>query len=457
MRFWSVAALAVILLGSVGDPRAGDRPVISIPVNDEFDVLRVRVRRPNYRRAYAQAGRMMGDWTIDFAGTGVDGVDLRRLAEKAPGEPFVRVLREGLRRPVDLHDFLLLLDDLLLAGKRGLWGKRVFVLPGRARGIGALVHPDDVFWKSRPRRYPHKKKRLNIDPPRRHPDMEPAADGDLLGPNWVMRYKNPYSREAKLRALAVENPSGTFAARVESLIDQFEDKGCEVGLYTTVRNRWRGYLMWGAFVLSRKKNRKQVIRTVYELQRLNHEWGLDVPIRWYHPGGWKATREVARQMADAYDVIYATRTGARESRHYDAEAVDVTAVGLPRELTLVAPDGAERTFDLSAPHQTRDLNLTPELIGWIEKHFQMQKLESDYPHWNDTAEPDPELQAKAAAVATRLSEPEPAARPEPLPEVPQERVATRDWTKLVFAALLPVCGLLGILLVLRRRARRRNG
>jgi hypothetical protein len=50
--------------------------------------------------------------------------------------------------------------------------------------------------------------------------------------------------------------------------------------------------------------------------------------------------------------------------------VDITAVDLPRALTLVAPSGTRRTFDLSAPDQSRDLSLSPGLIDWIEVHFQ---------------------------------------------------------------------------------------
>jgi hypothetical protein len=49
----------------------------------------------------------------------------------------------------------------------------------------------------------------------------------------------------------------------------------------------------------------------------------------------------------------------------------------------VAPDGAGRSFDLMEANQTRDLSLTPELIEWIEAHFQLSKLRSDYPHWDD--------------------------------------------------------------------------
>jgi hypothetical protein len=88
-------------------------------------------------------------------------------------------------------------------------------------------------------------------------------------------------------------------------------------------------------------------------------------------------------MADTYDVVYATEKGARWSHHYSGVAADFVAVGLPRSLRLIAPDGADHTFDLSDPGHTRDLSLSPEVISWIEEHFGMKKLRSDYPHWND--------------------------------------------------------------------------
>ncbi|MQM40464.1 hypothetical protein KBTX_04523 [wastewater metagenome] len=91
-------------------------------------------------------------------------------------------------------------------------------------------------------------------------------------------------------------------------------------------------------------------------------------------------------MAEAYNVVYATRSGARHSNHYDGDAADLVVVDLPRRLTLAAPDGARRTFDLSAPEESRDLDLTPRLIDWVERHFGLHKLRSDYPHWTDQRE-----------------------------------------------------------------------
>jgi hypothetical protein len=124
--------------------------------------------------------------------------------------------------------------------------------------------------------------------------------------------------------------------------------------------------MWGAFLLSRARHEREVRERVSTLKRLNRAWDLHVPIRWSHPAGWRATRRQATRMAESYQVVYATRGGARDSDHYEGRAVDLTCVGLPRTLRLVGPDGAQRTFDLSAPEQTRDLDLTPELIAWVE-------------------------------------------------------------------------------------------
>ena len=97
----------------------------------------------------------------------------------------------------------------------------------------------------------------------------------------------------------------------------------------------------------------------------------------------QATVDAATAMADTYGVVYATRGGAKSSSHYDGEAVDFTAVGLPRMVTLKAPSGKTEVFNLGAPEQTRDLSLSPELIAWVEKNFRLRKLKSDYPHWND--------------------------------------------------------------------------
>ena len=68
-------------------------------------------------------------------------------------------------------------------------------------------------------------------------------------------------------------------------------------------------------------------------------------------------------------------------------AVDLVAVGLPRVLVLEGPSGERRRFDLSRPDEPLDLSLSPELIDWIERHFGLEKVASDYPHWNDARGP----------------------------------------------------------------------
>jgi hypothetical protein len=88
-------------------------------------------------------------------------------------------------------------------------------------------------------------------------------------------------------------------------------------------------------------------------------------------------------MADAYEVVYATEAGARASKHYTGVAADLQSHNLPRSLTLVSPGGETAHFDLSGSAETRDLSLTPTLIRWIEEHFELAKLRSDYPHWDD--------------------------------------------------------------------------
>jgi hypothetical protein len=370
--------LATTLLQPVPDPLAP--PVAAIEVNREWEVLS---GGGDHRALLREAGEELGDWTITLAGSRFDGRALVELAGTPAEEPLVRATRERLRRPIDVEDLLYFLDDLLAADDGSLRGKRVWIMPARSRNAGITLHVDDVFRRKRPRRYPSKYEQLFIDKPRQPEGLLPAEDGDILGPPWWARYRNPDEEGPALAALAEVNRS--FAERIRSLLSQLRAQGADVVLASTLRFRERGYLMWGAFILSRCDNERKVERTVATLERLNGDWGLDIPIGWMHPDGWAATVEAARRMAETYDVVYATRAGAQKSDHYDGLAVDFTAMNLPRQLTLQAPNGRERTFDLSAPEQSRDLSLTPELIRWIEKSFHFEKLRSDYPHWSDAA------------------------------------------------------------------------
>lgn len=335
------------------------------------------------RATLRAAAAALGGARFRFAGVDVDAALLAGLAATPADEPLVRAVRERLGRPVDLPDFLRFLDDLAAAGTAVLAGEGVWMPSGRARSAGILVHPDDVFGP-RPRRYGGP--RLAIFEPRRPADLEPAADGDPLGPRWTARFRNPVDEEARLAALERAGRPG-FAARLRELLDQLRAQGAEAWVFSTVRHRERGYLIYGAFILSRAGSAAEVADRVAELERLNREWGLEVPIRWRHPDGWRATVRAAQAMAEAYNVVYATRRGARHSRHYAGDAVDFAVVDLPRRVTLRAPGGgAERTFDLSDPAEPRDLNLTPALIEWVEEHFRLDKLRGDYPHWTDAAQ-----------------------------------------------------------------------
>jgi hypothetical protein len=184
-----------------------------------------------------------------------------------------------------------------------------------------------------------------------------------------------------MEALAAQNPG--FAARLNHLLDQLRAQGAIVYVEATVRPRARGYLIYGAYLLRRAGSARAVRRRAEELDVLNDQWGLGVPIRWRHPGGWRATRDRARAMASAFGVDYASRAGARRSKHYDGRAIDVWAVGLPRRLALRGPDGVEATFDLSGEDEPRDLSLSPAVVDWIEVHYALKKLRRDYPHWED--------------------------------------------------------------------------
>jgi hypothetical protein len=329
-----------------------------------------------------QAGEALGDWRISLAGVGIDGPLLVKIARAMPDDELVGGLRDALGRPVDVGDLLLFIDDVLRDGERGLRGGRVWVTPGRARRHGILVHPDDVFTDS-PRRYGERGE-LAIDRPTpQRVDLPPARDGDPPGPRWTMRYRNPLDEAARLSAISERTGSPDLERRIRSLVEQLRAQGAEVYVNSTVRSPERGYLMWGAFVLSRAESQRDLEATAERLDRANREWGLEVSITWRAPGDWRATRESAREMADTYQVVFATERGARASSHYGGRAVDLVALDLPRRVVLQAPDGARQAFDLSGNHETLDLSLTPALIEWVEAHFGLEKLRSDYPHWSD--------------------------------------------------------------------------
>ncbi len=329
------------------------------------------------------AANALGAWSIDLAGQRLDATRLRILAATPPDEPLVRAIREDLARAVDLQDLFFFLDDVAVAGASDRHGEPFHIPAGRARAAGILVHPDDLWRTKRTRVYGAKGKPLAVDEPLPQESWPPAADGDLPGPGWTMRYRNPTEEPDMLVALHKRRPTATLTSRAAALMAQLRHQGAEVYLTSTVRYPERGYLMWGAFALSRTDSEDALDATLAEVEAANRDWKLQVPITWPHPDGWRATREAARQMADAYDVVYATPSGARYSHHYDGVAIDFVALGLPRSLTLYAPDGTVGQFDLSDAEHTRDLSLEPELIAWVEEHFQLKKLKRDYPHWDD--------------------------------------------------------------------------
>jgi hypothetical protein len=230
--------------------------------------------------------------------------------------------------------------------------------------------------------YPEKTT-LAVDEPPPQESFPVAKDGEVLGPNWTMRYRTPTTRSEMYKTLAQSRPAATFSSRIAGLVSQLELQGADVYLTSFLRYRERGYLMWGAYMLRKCTTSSCVSSALTKLATANRTWA-HVPITWKNPAGWQATKESARQMADAFDVVYATESGARYSNHYDGTAADFIAMGLPRTLELYAPNGEHQVFDLSGADQTRDLSLTPELIEWIEENFLLHKLESDHPHWDDT-------------------------------------------------------------------------
>ena len=356
-------------------------PTPPMPIDRVFQTL----PEDDATQALLLASEQIGGWSIELAGVTIQRAVLADLAHPPEGEPLLRHVRETLGRPVDLDDLLYWLDDVVVAGGQGRSGEAWFVPSGRARAAGILIHPDDVF-NDRPRKYAQGKSTLAVDEPSQPAQHSPAADHEQLGPRWTARYPNPETVEEQLLALHEARPTATFPSRIGALFMQLDQQGAEVWLTSTVRRRERGYLMWGALLLARATS-NDIPKTVARLEEANEKWGLNLPIQWSHPQGITATQEAARQMAEAYDVVHATENGARYSHHYTGLAVDLVAVALPRSLTLMAPDGARQHFDLSDEKHTRDLSLEPELIEWIEAHFGLRKLRTDYPHWTDTHDP----------------------------------------------------------------------
>ena len=346
--------------------------IAGIPIDRDLDVL-----PKDPRAALLSAAERIGPRKIVVGGYEFDGASLKTIAE-ARDESLVRALREGLHRPIDLEDFLLFLDDVVAAQE--LAKERVVVTADRARHHGILLHPFDVFRKQ-PKIYAGKEKTIPIDDPPLQVNLQAAADGDPLGPRWTARYQQPETFAERVAEL--ERANARFGRVMKSLIEQLQRQGATIIVESAVRSRERGYLIYGSYYLSRARSKADLAGRIDNLILYNRSWGLAVPITWRHPGGFEATVEAARQMADTYGVDFATIEGAQRSDHYDGKAIDLVAVDLPRTLELVAPNGKKRAFDLSAPDQPRDLSLTPELIAWIEKQFGVRKLKSDYPHWKD--------------------------------------------------------------------------
>jgi len=351
-----------------------------IETNRLWDVLPPPAHPGGSRATLLRAGEAIGARRIVLSGVAIEGARLVETARATPLQAGLEAaLRDALGRPVDLADLLLFLDDVLaeLPPERP-----VYVTPGRARRHGILLHPDDVYTDS-PRRYGEHGP-LSIDPPQpQREDLPPARDGDPPGPGWAMRYRNPLDEQARLAALTRYTGDGDFERRLRGLVDQLRAQGAEVWVNSTLRSPERGYLMWGAFVLSRTGSERAFRAEVRRLERANREWGLDVPITWQPQGDWRRTREAAREMAETYEVVFATEAGARGSSHYGGGAVDLVAVDLPRRLVVEGDEGARREFDLSGAGESLDLSLTPSLVEWIEAHLGMKKLRADYPHWDD--------------------------------------------------------------------------
>ena len=369
----------VLLICSWAIPTANASEVARLPIDRRWEALSDPAE-VGYTQVLREAAEKLGSWKIWLGGVSFDGRTLARIAERSQREAVLRAIREQMRLAIDLDDFLLFVDDLLA---KGTPGDAVVLSSTKGRKSGILLHPDDVFHTGPPRLYASQHDTLDISPTPPLTGLKPAKDGALLGPNWMLRYKNPSGTRAKLRALQRARPGTSFSKRLSNLMRQLKRQGASVFLTSTLRDPRRGYLMWGAYTLSQAENASVLEERLTDLEKANQEWGLGIPIRWRHPQGWKHTLHAARLMSEAYRVAYATRNGAKNSNHYGGDAADLVARALPRTLTLTAPDGSRRRFDLSKAEESRDLSLSPRLVAWVEEHFHLKKLRQDYPHWND--------------------------------------------------------------------------
>ncbi|MEL6184573.1 MAG: hypothetical protein AAFU79_08120 [Myxococcota bacterium] len=327
------------------------------------------------KAAFTKAAKLIGETELTLAEAKIGAKELRRLARPPASEPLLRWVREQIGRPVDLEDFIYFLDDLLAMPDRP---RTLSVPASRARAYGILLHPQEVF-AGKARRYGTYGK-LPVDDPPSQLDLAPARDGEVPGPRWTARYQQPMTDEGKLEELTRLQPR--FGRAMTTLFEQLKAQGAFTWIEAAVRPRERGFLLYGSWFVSRAPDPAALAARIKTLNTYEKDWGLDVPITWQHPDGFRATVEAARAMADTYGVDYATPRGARRSSHYGGRAVDIVAVDLPRTLKLVAPDGTRRVFDLSRPEASRDLSLSPKLIDWIEGAFGIKKLRKDYPHWS---------------------------------------------------------------------------
>jgi hypothetical protein len=344
-------------------------------------------------------GNQLGKTTIEISGVRLTGHSLLVLARTPLEDSLVQKLRQMVRRPLKLDGLLYFVDDVLSlpVSRRA---RDIVLTSSRARRLGVLLHPEEVF-EDKIRLYPHEELEVHIDRPGLPRSYRPAKDGQILGPEWTARYPNPRGEQAKFIKLGEAVPGNDFHLRVSALLKQFRAQGAVVFVDSTIRAQERGYLIWGSYLLSQVESEKESTQTLLDLETARKEWDLRISIQWKHPSGWQAGVEAAREMAEAYGVTYATREGAESSNHYDGLAVDITVVGLPAALTLKAPDGEKRVFDLSHPEHPRDLSLSPNVITWIEEKYRVFKLKLDYPHWDDYLAIEAEAEANKKGEAAQ--------------------------------------------------------
>ncbi|MBF7997621.1 hypothetical protein [Rahnella laticis] len=170
---------------------------------------------------------------------------------------------------------------------------------------------------------------------------------ELSGRQWVSRF--PTSQN-------VNDLTDPFRTSIQNFINAIQSAGGSISIAATYRPEERAYLMHYCWKIGHEgMNPSQVPAKE------------GVNIDWTHRGNQQAAIAAAREMASAYQIVYAP---AITSRHTQRRAIDMTITGV-RGKTILKSGGQEIRVGNNA-----DLHAVGASYG-------VHKLISDPPHWSD--------------------------------------------------------------------------